>query len=243
MRLFPGILIGITILALFAVQNQASAASIYKDRGVGVSIEKSALLSGKIKYLDLVPFDNSTSYSGEFIKKGDDVRRHTISYHNNIGPYQFSKKYYIIVDPPSAIQNRLPLITIVSNLDSYHTDGQMKTNEYKIAPDAKAKSVIIQSNTLRWVDEGCREAKITVKQWQVLLPDTIRYLKSGCDGNYTSINTISNYTKILTNHDLKTSSKHKLQSFYDMVKKNCLQKFNSCGDMDNRAVNTMGDSR
>lgn len=233
-------LIPILVLGLI---NSASASSIYKDHGVGVSIEKSLLKSGKLQYSDIIGLDNSTiSYYGDFVKSGDDVRRHTIPQHNNLGPVQFSTKFYVMVDPPSAVQNRLPLITIVSNLDSYHTQGQMKTNEFKYTKDEKARSIVISTYTMRWVDDGCREAKIAWSNWQVLLPDTISYLKAGCDPSSTKINNIVNQTKILTKHDITTSSKYKLDSYYDYVKKNCSQKRNSC-DMENRAVVTMGNQK
>lgn len=234
------VLVFITGVSLIS---HADAASIYKDKGVGISIEKSLLKSGKLKYSDIIPYDNSTKYSGMFEKSANDVRRHTIASHNNISPYEFSTKFYVIVDPPSSVQNRFPLIIIVSNLDSFHSQAQLKTIESKVSPDAKARSLILSSSTMRWVNESCREAKIAWSNWQVLLPDTILYLKSGCDPNSTKISTISNQTIILTKHDISTSSKYKLQSFYDTIKEKCLKSRNACTSLENRAVTTMGDSK
>lgn len=233
----------LALLCIIPLVSSASASSIFKDQGVGISIEKSLLMSGKLKYSDIISYDNSTKYYGGFVESGNDIRRHTIPQHDNLGPIQFSKRFYVIVDPPSQIQNRLPFITIVSNLDSFHTQSQMKTSEFKYTKEEKARSVIISSNTMRWVDDSCREAKIAWNNWQVLLPDTIQYLKSGCDPKITKINTITNQTKILTKHDITTSAKYKLESFYGKVKGNCSQKRNSCTEINNKAVTTMRDVR
>lgn len=232
----------IVLIICLIVPSNVFASSIYKEKGVGITIESTLVKSGKLKYSDLISYDNSTSYSGGFIKKDDDIRRYTIPQHNNIGPYQFTNKFYVIVDPPTGIQNRLPLITIVSNLDSYHTQAQKKTNEVRVSADAKAHAFVISSYTARWVDDGCREAKIEYKSWQILLPDTINYLKSGCDISSTKIKILVNQTKILTKHDLPTSAKYKLDNFYQNVKHDCTKARNSC-IVENRQVSTMGDSR
>lgn len=221
-------LVSIIVGAIIISQTIPSgeAASIYKDNGVGISIEKSLLKSGKLSYHDIIAFDNSTrKYSGDFKDIKGEYRRDVIPQRDNISPYTNGKKFYVLVDPPSSIQVRFPYITIVSNLDAYHTQEQMKVSELKIGDAKPVKSVILTSHS-RWVDDRCREAKISYQNWQVLLPDTITYLKSGC--TITKIDTISETYQPITKHDIKTSYKYKDQNWRDHIKENCTKSRNAC---------------
>ena len=221
-------LVSIIIGAIIITQTipPGEGASIYKDNGVGISIEKTLLKSGKISYHDIITYDNSSKkYSGEFKDIKGEYRRDVVPQRDNISPYTNSKKFYVIVDPPSSVQLRFPLITIVSNLGAYHTQEQMKVNELKVG-DAKATKLIILSSHSRWTDERCREAKISYQNWQTLLPDTITYLKSGC--TITGIDTISETYQPITKHDIKTSYKYKDQNWRDHIKQNCTKARNAC---------------
>ena len=240
-----GIILLITIV-ISVIPNQAEAVSIsLKGKGIGIIIEKPLLLSGKLKYSDLMKYDNSSAkYSGALVKSGDDVKREKSKYQNNLAFYYSSSKFTVFVDPPKAVTTQMPNIIIVSNLVEYHDTGQFKIMENKTAKnDIKATVSKRTYSTARFVDAGCFNAVIQYQNWQLLLPDTIQYLYHNCDPNYTKINTIIDEYHPITKHDLATSSKYKLEQFYDTVSKDCTKKRNACVISENRAVSTMGDSK
>lgn len=241
------ILILILVLAFVIGANlHADAVQSLKGKAVGVLIEKPLIMSGKLRYADLISFDNSSKvYSGGFIAGSyHDIKREKSKYENNLGYYQYNKKFTIFIDPPRLASTQMPLITIVSNLDEFHDTGQYKITENKtIHNDIKAQVSKRTYSTARFVDEGCFNAIISWKNWQVILPDTIQYMTHDCDPKFTKINTIISEYQPITKHDLATSSKYKLDSFYDIVKKDCVQKRNACTEINNKAVTTTRDVR
>ena len=209
-----------------------------KIDAIGISIEKTLIISGKLTYLDLTYIDDSPKTIGYLSPDG----RVVTPKQDNPEWLRFQKSS-IIVDPPGKIANSIKMIHIVSNLDAYMTPDQMtvKENTTKSIKEYKpTQSVRLYSHT-RSVDSHCTVATITVKNWKLVLDDTIRYLQSGCTD--TKIETIGKDIKPITKHDIPTSAKYKLDMFYDAVKKDCTKKRNACTTLDNKAVSTMGDTR
>ena len=224
----------ILVLSSF-VSHDAYASKI---DAIGISIEKTLRVSGKLSYSDISYLDNAPKTVGYLGKDG----RIATPKQDNPEWLRF-QNFTVIVDPLGNTANRIKMIHIVSNLDAYMTPDQMtvKENTTKSIKDYKpTQSIRVYSHT-RSVDSHCTTATITAKDWKFVLEDTIRYLKSGCTD--TKIETIGKDIKPITKHDIPTSAKYKLDKFYDMVKKDCTKKRNACTALDNKAVSTMGDTR
>lgn len=222
-----------TIVAISILTQQAEAAQSYKGKAIGIIIEKSCLISSKcLNYKDIVNLDNSNPvYAGKFTEKKGDLVRNCTSKQNNHQWLQFEKNFTIMVDPCLKFQNQIQTISIVTKLDEYHILGQEKVVEAKSTPDAKATMKVRTYSKDRYVDSTCTHSIITAKNWKVILPDTVNYLRSGCNPNYTKISTIVLDVKQLATHDISTSYKWKLQEQYDYIKKNCLHKRNACTEI------------
>ena len=226
----------VLILATSFATHEAYASS--KIDAIGITIEKTLIISGKMHYSDISYLDNSPKTIGNL---GIDGRVSTPKQDNP--EWLRFQNFTIVVDPPGNIANRIKMIHIVSNLDAYMTPDQMtvKENNTRGIKEYKAtQSVRLYSHT-RSVDSHCTKSTITYKNWQTVLPDTIQYMKSGCTD--TKIDTVGRDIKPITKHDIPTSAKYKLDKFYDMVKKDCTKKRNACTILDNRATSTMGDTR
>lgn len=236
----------LVIALLYCQTSQSEAAEqSFKGKVVGVVIEKSCLISDRcMNYSDIVDLDTTDpKYMGKFVEKNGDLTRQSTSKQNNYRWLEFQKGFTIVVDPPLKFRTQVPIITIVSQLDEFHIKGQEKVFEYKQTPDAKATMKVRSFSHTRYVDQTCTNAVITAKNWQNVLPDTINYLRMGCDPKHTNIQTISLDIKPLIKHDISTSSKSKLDKFYAQVLKECTKTRNACTSIQNHAVITMSDSK
>lgn len=230
----------ILILILLALSCTIGIAYAVPSDPIGISIEKSVRLSGIMKYSDIIPMDSSDQkLIGSFVKSEGDYARKYTPKQNNFSWLQFHNQT-ILVDPPSKIIPRIKMIYVVANLDEFHSKSQFVVKENKTTPDMKAVKSVRDYNKDRSVD-SCRIAIISAKNWQVLLPDTIQYMQHGCDDNYTKVKTLVHDIQPITKHNISTSAKYKLDSYYDYVKKNCSQKRNACTEINNKAVTTTRD--
>lgn len=244
MGLYIYVLLLVALITL-TIPGVEAATQSYQGKAVGIIIEKSCLISTNcLDYSDIVSLDNTDpKYMGGFVEKNGDVYRNSNSKHNNYRWLEFQKNFTIIVDPPLKFHNQIPMITIVSKLDEYHLPGQDKIIEYKQTPDAKATEKIRSYSHTRYVGTTCYNAIITAKNYQVVLPDTINYLRMGCDPNHTKINSITLEKTTLIKHDIAMSSKAKLDKFYAKVLKECTKTRNACTEIENRAITTNNDVR
>lgn len=235
------------VIALISCQTVQAEAAPYSFKGtaIGIIISKSCQISPTcLKYADIIDLDSSDpTYTGKFVMKNGDYSRQATSKQNNYKWLEFSPKFTVLIDPPLKFRDQIPLITIVPSLDEYHLEGQMAVHEYKPLSEAKSTQSIRSFSHTRYVDSTCTNAIITAKDWKKVLPDTIDYLRNGCDPKHTSINTITNDIKNLTKHDLATTNKNKLDKFYAHVLKECTKARNACTSIENRAITTMGDSK
>lgn len=208
----------------------------YKGRMIGIVIEKTALMSGKIHYKDIIPLDSSNKkISGDFVKVGDDLRRANSPYKKTFEYYRFSSDYIIFVDPPAHTRDKLPLITIVSNLDEFRLKGQydlIELGKPYNTKDSKATQQGRPFSHTRYVDSTCTNAIITAKNWQAVLPDTINFMREGCSPNATGLKTLSVEIKPLTKHNYGDSYKAKLDSWIKKIKQECLTKYQACKEME-----------
>lgn len=199
-------------------------------------------------YDDLKIYDNSNVViSGKFIKDHyNKTKRECTKIEKSLAWYDtmVKNRTIIFVDPCYKESTYMHRITIVPQLDNYFLSSQMKVKE--VGNDIKSFKPTQNNRTVshtRYVDDNCDHATITAKNWKVVLDDTIRYLLSGCNPDYTKIKTTTNIVQNLTKHDIATSSKWKLEQYYNYVKQKCLSSRNICDTTNNKAVSTMGNER
>lgn len=218
------------ILFLILLIPSAYAAN-YKIDSIGITIEKSCLLSVHCtNYTEIKNLDNSPKTIGSLVKKGDDYYRIYTPKQNNPEWLRFGGPY-LIVDPPGNIIPRIKMIHIVSQLEEFHGVGQYVVKEHNVTNDAKPTKSVRVYSSVRFVDEHCKEATISSRNLLYVLRDTIDFMRSGCDPHNTMIKTTFEDIKPLTKHDLSTSYKAKDQKWRDYIIKECLKSRNACTDL------------
>lgn len=198
-------------------------------KGIAIYIDKTTQISKKVTYTDLKDYDNSPKEIGQLITKNGITKRIYTDKQNNSEWLRFSDKPIIVVDAPGNVANKLKTMTIASQLPEFLRPDQYKVTEFK-SGDAKAVKSIRMTSHSWYVDSRCRDGIITAHDWKVLLPAMIQYLNSDCTGSMPYNNTKSDI-KLLTKHDISTSYKYKDEKWLDIIKKDCLQKRNSCTDL------------
>lgn len=231
-----------SIVLLIVVFPDADAAPQTK-KIIGINIETTLIKSGKLGYSDILSYDRSDKrISGDFVKSGNDIVRKCAKIQNNISYYSQQNKLIILVDPCFTQKTYIPMITIVSRLDHYTMYDQHTITENKTAPDLVAIHDVKSFSHTRYVNPKCTEATIGYSEnWRNVLNDTINYMTHQCDPAHTKIKTITTEYTVKTKHQIATSAKYKLDSFYDYIKQNCTKSRNACTDINNKAVTTNGD--
>lgn len=112
---------------------------------------------------------SNQDFSGRFGVNDGFYSRGPEIYKNSHRSYDLDPTLRIIVDPPLDQRNRIKMITIENNFQTY------------FVPEIDNK---LHNNTrtyheLRFVDD-CRNAQISVFNWTKILPDTVHYMRTGC---------------------------------------------------------------
>lgn len=148
-------------------------------------------------YEELLFLDSSNIViSGGFAYEDNMFQRMSNNFENGWKWYDttFNDELRLFVDPPFNLQNRIPIIEITPNLETYTTfeSRTIHDNQRIIFHD-------------RYVKDNCKYAKIDSKVWLDLLPDTVNYLRYGCDGNYTTFNNTESIQLPITQIDITES--------------------------------------
>ena len=184
---------------------------------------------------DYIKYDNSTksisgklyqnSQTGDYYRKGALQNSHT--YYNI-----FSGKVFVFVEPDQATLVRSHQIILTPSLEEYIPNIQATKKETSFHKTVRT------TYTGVYVDPKCDNALVGVKQ-NIDIKKVIAHLASDCKTDLGNKKTI---LEAKTKHDIGTTSKYKLDSYYDYVKKNCLHARNAC-DLQNKAVTTNNDKR
>lgn len=153
-------------------------------------------------YEDLFILDSSnTSWSGNFTTDYNGFfHREDPPIDNSYRLYQFDSKVRIFIDPPHP--DRYKLITIVPNFDTYFIAGDLiQRQEYTLinvtqAGNSTQKAInysyLNQTQEYgrvlyhdRYVD-NCKSSVIDAEDWEILLVDTINFLRNDCLPQHTS---------------------------------------------------------
>lgn len=201
-------------------------------------------------YDELIQLDSSLKqYSGEFVKIDNITQREKAPYQNSWRYYDFDGNFRVIVDPPKGMDERIRMIEIRPNFDTYIvTDSMVQKPEFELVDiqvnstyswikTNKTIDVTIRNQTQdygrilfhdRFVDERCRFAAINAEKTNELLPDTIHHLRSGCSEDSTLFKTKEIIYPNYTNIDITTSQKYKDDQWLKYVKEFCIFKYKSC---------------
>lgn len=146
----------------------------------------------------LFPDTTDPKIAGSFKTIDGIYQRDTPPMQNPWRFYYYSPEPVLWIDPPSDAKSRLIMITIESSLPEYKTgEESTKMDDYTVS---------FQKD--RWVDDKCKEAKITAKTWVYLGGDTLNYMKHGCDKSFTSFDGTVTKEFAKSYQDISTSFKY-----------------------------------
>ena len=172
---------------------------------IGVDISKSCetmlknnFTSSCVGYDLLRQLDSSNeSISGGWIVEDGYTKRDVSVLEKSWRWYDTDDNIRIIVDPPTGMTERIKMITLTNNFDTYFTPSDMK----------------LENNTRTWHEgryvDKCRTAIIDVNNWLMLLPDTIHYLRTNCE--VTGYDELKSENMTLSNIDITTSPNYQAE--------------------------------
>lgn len=163
-------------------------------------------------------WDNSNQViSGAFIFEDNMTQRDKPKLINHYRFYDFAKEYLFFIDTPSDMRDRIKTITIENNMDSY-----VGSQQFKKIDDVRFMSVN------RYVDSQCKHATIHAGTWKEVLPDTIEYLRHGCDEKFSNIQTVIEFHDNVTVMSNTNTDKYRQDEFVRYVKENCIFEYGKC---------------
>ena len=199
-------------------------------------------------YKDLIILDTSnTKISGKFTTDDNGYfHRSNDAINNSYRYYDFDDTLHLFVDPPSDMINRIKLIELRPNFDTYlDSENLSQDAEFELIDvivnatytkdTTKTIQVLNQTQSYqrilyhdRYIDNNCRLAIINADKWQLLLPDTINLMRHNCDDAYTSFNNKELIPINATYQDITTSQKYKDDKRLQYIKEFCIFKFQTC---------------
>ena len=202
-------------------------------------------------YFELAKFDNSRQeVSGFFVDDGY-YHRENPTQLNSWRVYDYDGIPRIIVDPPLGMSERIRLITIQDNFSVYLLpDSRFVKPSYQLVNMTKSAdewgkngtysglnktsyfNVIDTASRIiyhdRYVDDKCWHAIINADKWEILLPDTINYMRNNCSDAHTSFIHKEVIIEKLTPQDISTSQKYKDEQRLKWIIQNCLKTYGVC---------------
>ena len=198
-------------------------------------------------YKQLIQLDNSEAISGKFITDDDGF------FHRGDEAVQNSYKFYwndsiirIIVDPPGSMMDRMKMIYIQPNFDTYIvredktiddkfeiiqgnrtlTSGdKTKLVNFDVRNQTSNFATVIYHD--RYINK-CHEAKINADNWLFLLPDTIHLMRNGCDRDYTQFEERKVITPNSTDYSPADSPEWNILQEAKRISEFCIFKYKQC---------------
>ena len=201
---------------------------------IGVTLSKSCLTMVKNNfkttcptYEDIVHLDSSnTNVSGEFVKTDGFFHRDKAQLVNSWRWYDMDQNLRVFIDPSGGMMDKVKMITIVPNLDTYYQKSDMIRKQ---SANSNMQEIILVLYHDRYV-KGCKEATINAGGWKELLEDTIIYMQNDCSASFTEIETIELISKNKTQFDISTSQKWIHDKWLSWVKEFCIFSYGFCKD-------------
>lgn len=205
---------------------------------IGVELSQSCITAIKNNfrttcptYEDLYNLDSSnTIISGNFITIDGFFHREATKIKNNWRWYDMDKTERIFIDPPLGMNNKIKMITLLPNFDTYYRQGDL-TRQY--SGNSSSSSMQEFERVLyhdRFMNPNCSVATINADKWKILLNDTITYMRNNCDESYTEIDTIEIISANKTEFDITTSQKYKDDQRMKWIMEFCIFNYGICKD-------------
>lgn len=202
-----------------------------------------------VTYKDLITLDSSdTQISGKFATdKNNFFHRAEPKYKQSWRAYDSDESLRIFVDPPSGMAQRMKMIHIMPNFDTYLIAGKTKIDEkyeyvdYTVTKgtgnNTSSKVIQVLNKTQdyarvlyhdRYVDDRCMKAMINADKLDILLADTINYMRNNCQEEHTSFVNIELIPIDFTYIDITTTASWQYNQWMEHVKNFCIFKFKAC---------------
>ena len=222
---------------------------------IGVELDNTLItmiknnITTPVTYKDLITLDSSnTEISGKFTtdENGFFYRDKPVQ-KNSWRLYDFDEELRVFIDPPKGMNDKIKLITIQQNFDTYFDPTDMTVeDEYEIiisnrteTLQGKTRVVTFENRTQtesfgmvvyhdRWIDKKCHQAKINADKVVELLADTINLMRNNCDRSHTSFDEREVIRHNSTVINLSESPNWNLLQELERVKEFCIFKFKAC---------------
>ena len=221
------------------------------DTKIGIALSKSCetMIKNNFEtncptYKQLVQLDSSdTDISGKFtttdgfFHRGDEIVKNSYKFYWN------DKQIRIFVDPPGDMTERIKMIYIQPNFDTYTVAGDMTIHdEFRIINDNRTETIGNKTRLIefenrtqteffgtvlyhdRYIDK-CKTATINANNWKFLIGDTIHLMRNECDRGFTAFEEreviLPEYSKI----DITTSPNWIYQQWLKHTEEFCIFKY------------------
>jgi len=208
---------------------------------------KNNMTTNCISYKNIITLDSSDTYiSGKFVTDNGFFHRTKGAVNNDCHVYP-KKQFVIFVDPSQHCINRIKIITIENNFETYTVPGErVQHEEYNYVDyivnktygnKTEFKTIQILNKTqdfgrvlyhYRWIDDNCRTATLNAANVTKMLADTIHFMRSDCDESQTSFITKEIIPIVTTPQDYTTTQDYAEKEFLKYVKEFCIFKFKAC---------------
>lgn len=175
--------------------------------------------------IDLYTLDTSNKkISGGFIIQGNWIERVEPTLEHHFRFYDFEKDWNIFFEPPGDMRDRIRMIYIENNFKQYFIPGE----SFSLKVNEDINSIVY--GVIRYTDSTCKNITIGTDNFDIVFPDTLQYLRHGCDSNYSYLD-----TKVKTDYkksfqDITTSQKYKDEQRLKYIKENCLKEYGVCNE-------------
>ena len=115
------------------------------------------------------------------------------------------------------------MIYIENNFEKYFIPGE------SFILNSTGSTSTITYGIDRHVDSRCRSITIGTDNFNVIFPDTVSYIRSGCDESKTYIDTLLTIHFEKSIQDISTSQKYKDEQRLQWIKENCLDEYQKEG--------------
>ena len=202
-----------------------------------------------LTYKNLITLDSSnTDVSGKFVTDDNGYfHRAEPPMTNSWRYYDFDAELRIFVDPPKGMGDKIRMITIQQNFDTYFDPIDMTVHdEFEIITGNMTETLGNQTRIVtfeirnqtesfgtvlfhdRFVDKKCQNAVINADKIDILLADTINLMRNDCDRSHTSFEEREVIYKNTTDIDLSTSPNWLFQQEMKRISEFCIFKFRAC---------------
>lgn len=216
---------------------------------VCITMNQAGINSTCPTYKDLIILDSSiTEISGKFTTDDNGY------FHRAQSSTPYSYKYYynddqlrIFIDPPAEMINRIKLIEIRPNFDTYLDKANpVQKQEFGFYDYIVNKTIgnVTQSETIqvrnqtqefgriiyhdRYANAGCTLIIINADKLQMLIADTINYVRNNCDDKHTHFTTQEIIPINATAQDITSTQKYKDDQRLKFIKEHCIFVYGSC---------------